>query len=347
MIDSIIIGFKDIYKNYRIFIVLEISILIFCLIAISSTLSVVSNLQTYRSTESSGKNFQAVPVSYDISSSSKVIEAVNELLQIHGKTYFQSYSLTEQFNYPVMIVIDAKSTKIKNPNHMSTVYTTIPILEDVQQNEINFPEKVTISTINLKEFDQEIYDRIPEGYDFMVIHLYTNQISKWIDTGFGDEIIEFTENIELYKNGKEGEIEKQLQDIYKNSFLDISKISSSNAENHFIYQYIYPTVLIMLINIILSLIIIYNNFFKLLVKEYTIHIISGASFRNIFVRNSVFSIMLVLIAFLTIMFLDSFTFGIAQLIGSILLITVLLLMEIILYITMKRKNILNNLKGDQ
>ena len=113
MVESIILGFRDLLRNKRVFIIFQVCLIIICTIVISATTSLLRELdnQTITEEEEFSKLNTVVPISYDMSANPELVNEINQWLNKGGKSFFYSEQLTNQSDLPTYIVIDSELTQ--------------------------------------------------------------------------------------------------------------------------------------------------------------------------------------------------------------------------------------------
>lgn len=122
-----------------------------------------------------------------------------------------------------------------------------------------------------------------------------------------DEYISLIENTSFIKSDIEKGIDIEFENLFSNKDLFLKRhINSNDKEFHFIKSYIFVYIVLLLMSFFICFYIFIKNLFKKLIREYKIHMISGADLKGIFIRNSCFILSLILINFILIMFLNKF-----------------------------------------
>ncbi|MCM3741605.1 hypothetical protein M3210_15230 [Oceanobacillus luteolus] len=346
MVESIIFGFRDMLKYKRLFILFLISLLLICMIVISASTSLWREIN--KSTivgESSERNI-VVPISNDMSSNSTFVNKINQTLNKGGKSFFFSEQLSVQTGHPTIVVIDkALNESLDKASQGNTIYVSADIKEEMNLENIDFPEPATFGTENINGFDERIFEFFYRD-ELVIILLNTSSLAEWIDTEYGLEITELIENINFSESEEKDGLVAEFEAVVEDSFLSFHSDNYQSEEVKFILQYVYPTVGFLILSLIVALTIMYVGLFKKLYRVYTIHLISGATLKHIYIRSSVFLIMIVLICSVILLFLNGFQFNLTLGIGLATLSFVLAIFELILYLVLKRKNVSMTLKGD-
>lgn len=351
MVESLLLGFRDMFRNKRLSIVFGISLITICFIVISASSSLFRELNSSSNVGESSKGYTVVPISNDMSSNGQLVNEINKVLNKGGKSFFPSEKISSQIGFPALIVIDkAFNESFDSEEQISEelyakIYAKSYIKQKINFDNVNFPEPTTFESTDLIGFDERIFENFSED-EVVIFLLKTNQLDKWIETSEGMEIIELVENIRFSElDEREGMVDK-FEAILEDSFLFLQSNSYQTKEVSFIVLYVYPVVAFLILSLVVAFIIMYVTLFKKLYREYSIHLITGATLKHIFVRNSIFIVTLVLVCFFCVFFLNGFRIDLIFWIILVFLSLVFVVFEVILYIVLKRKNLSMTLRGD-
>lgn len=349
MIESLILGFRDLLKYKRLFIMFEIALLLIWMIVISASSSLLSELKISSNAESSLRDSFVVPIKTDMSSNTNLVNEFNQVLNKGGKTFFYSNQVTNKLGVPTVIVLDKNFNKgVNEQNNESSyakLYATTNVKQKINLSNIHSTEPITLGANNLNGFDERIYENFSKE-DLAIILLKTENLNKWIDTKEGLEIMDFVENLNFSKLDKEGGVDEGFDEILGESFMYMQSNTSENTELRFILLFVYPVAALLIASLVLALTIMYGNLFKKFYREYSIHLITGATLKHIFLRNSVFIVILVSICFLFILYLNKFQINLIFWIALVTLTLVFVIFEVVLFTVLKRRNLSIILKGD-
>lgn len=351
MVESLLLGLRDLMKNKRIFIVFVLAILLICMTGISATTSLVREMTTNFSAGEASGGYTAVPISNDMSSNSQMVNEVNQLLEQGGMSFFYSEQLSSQTNFPTIVVIDAEQSKsfqgeqYEGEALVGKLYATSDIQQKMNLDDMQFPEPVTFASTSNRDFAERAFDNFLED-EVVILLLQADRLDKWIDTEFGLEVVELVENVRFNESDKKKGLNNEFEAILEGSFLQLKTPNHQSDELKFILLYVFPAIALIIISLLVALAIMYGSIFTKLYRMYTIHLISGATLTHIYIRNSVFSITLVSVCFLIISFLNKFRINDILIITAVILSVVLVIFEVLLYLVLKRKNVSMTLKGD-
>lgn len=344
MNESIILGFRDLFNYKRLFIIFEIVLLFTWFMVISVTASLLSELNSRYNEANSVPSYSVVPINNNMSNNDTIVNKLNKLLHKGGNTFFYSAKLAEEMGVPTLVLLDNQFNQ-NNESTYAKLYANPTVQQKIKQSNKQFPEPVTVGANNPARFDERIYYDFPED-QLAIVLLKTNHLSKWINTTDGTELMSFVENLRFSEAEKQKGLLKELTAALHNSFIFLQLPPSQNTEVKFILQFIYPVVALLIAALLVAFTIMYNRLFKQLFREYTIHLISGATLKHIFLRNSVFIFSLVFLCFIFILILNGFQINLLFWIAFTTLALVFIVFELLLFIILKRENLSLNLKGD-
>lgn len=136
---------------------------------------------------------------------------------------------------------------------------------------------------------------------FLIFYIVGEEISPWISHAQGLEATNLLENAVFYRDASE--YEKELRELTAGSFLALGKYSdnpnySMSGEERFVRGYLYPSLFMMLLCTLCFFRMFYKHFLRRMYREYALHLLYGATLRDILLRNSI----LMILAFLLLSF---------------------------------------------
>lgn len=342
MIDAIILGLKDIVHNIKIYMILILSVITITVIFISSTLSIFytnSSNQDKRLFQS----YQLVPINTDMSKNKQLLNNYLDFIKKNGTAYLISYDLTDLFGMNTILTIGDISlidNQLKQKNYTSGFF--IPG-DNEPLAKINYANKnIELTTIDLSYNDllQEIIIEEPS----IIINLSSEEdITDWLNYKDGGILLELFSN-SIFENDISN-YEKELYSLFDGSFISLAKIESDNSEKAFIFSYIYPFVFITTICILISFWLFYSYYLKKMYREYIIHILYGAQKKDIFIRNSVAMLLVLLVScFIYTIIKQGETSMIANF-GYLFITLFVLILESITMIEINRNDKLKSIRG--
>ncbi len=341
MIDSIILGCKDIFRNRRIYFATLFMILATCIIVMASTLSVLDELNLRN--RGNSQLFRTTVISTNMNNNVQLVDDLYRFYQSHGGSYFLSTELMNLTEYETRILVGAQYEELLI-NGRTTVYSSSDIYESMK-------EKDVLSEFQHHVFDREKFDIDEINYaaklniPMVVIVFNEKSLSDWVQTEDGSEIISLVDNSQFSKEDKKNGVNERFIELFETSFLKVQEVEKG-GQLDFILKYIYAIAFLMILVTCLSMYILYSIELKKLYKEYTIHLIHGATLMDIFVRSSIFIVSIIAVCIISILYLVRFKMGTSLTIGLITLTLLLIIFELIILTLLKRKNLLKNLKGD-
>ncbi|WBB30299.1 hypothetical protein [Parvimonas micra] len=342
VIDNIKLGFRDIKRNTRIFILFGLLILSISVVLSFSTYALNLALKESKDTEVS---YFAIPVSYEMKDFIKVEDGVDKLLKKGGYTKFVSEYVNEEKGIFIQIFIGKfqKSSENRvlfaiNSEDLELFKQKEKTLKVVSADEL---DKIKFKTVGV---DLEIDD---DNLVFLEVAKKETSLSDFkLNPAELKDLIEGTKFTDKeLKNGLDEEFEKAIL----NSDIVFKKhINSVNMTDvDFILKYIYFYVFLLLLAFLLSFGIFIKNLYKRLLREYKIHIICGATKKSIFIRNSVFVLSLAVFNFMIINFLNRFNYDIIFFLNIGLNIVFVLLLEFVILNMLIREDLSTTLMGGE
>ncbi|MBM7541115.1 hypothetical protein [Amphibacillus cookii] len=348
MMDALMLGFKDLFKNKRLFFIFEACLLMVCVIIMSVSFALIWELDQRSIDRTSSEAYTVIPTSNDMTSNSQLISKVNPLLNKGGRSFFHSEYLTSQMGLTTVIVIDSSLNDLlySDEEMNQTSYAKIFTKADLDQTlmTIDFPEPTTFGSTDVSRFDERIFDSFFDD-EVIIVLLHTNELGKWMESTYGSEIFDLVDNVQFTASDKQNGLVAAFEAIFDDSFLTLQPSSYQNDELRFILLYVFPTIAFVIAALLVALTIMYISLLKKLYREYTIHLISGATLKAIYARNSVFIIILIAFCLLGVSVLNGFELNDIFGIISVILLLIFFTFELLLYVVLKKRNISITLKG--
>lgn len=284
MIDMILLGIKDLFHNIRVFILLIISIFIVTIIFTSSTLSLSYSSkgnEHYLSNE-----YVLVPTSTDMADNKMLLTRYTNFLEDNGMSYFLSDELYDVYGMPVYVIMGDPG--LFNEKLKDVYHTKMYVVNNTSDGAITFTEGATYPTSEINLLNTNFPDAVAhlsvENDPFMLLILKDEDITEWLRYQDGGLLLSFIQDT-IFENASI-KYEQALNEILENSFITIRPLTDT-TDDSFIFKYIYPYILIVIVCILISFWIFYSYFLKKMYREYIIHILYGAKKSDIFIRNSV------------------------------------------------------------
>lgn len=285
------------------------------------------NTQTY---------FEPVPTSFEFNDLDSMIKDTDDLLYRNGQCYFIPHDLNEKYNCRIVVLVgnfitESKSRYIwavsKDNDKFGREFSNL-------NDKINYTE---IEKLNIPDFDTK-------DKNFYMADLNKLTDYKLTADSFFDVISNLSFSEEEIKNKVAEEFLKKFEDkTIRIQYIGNSKIN----EIRFIVEYVLPYLIIIITGIYLSLVIFYKNILYKMRDENIVHIISGATIKDIFLRNSLFITIIMICNFLFLIWANSFDkSAIASKVIPILCIIEFIVAEIILYILVKNEKLERYIGGE-
>lgn len=342
IIDNIKLGLRDLKRNTRVFILFGLLILSISIVLSFSTYALYLALKESREIE---VNYLGVPVSYEMKDFIKVEDRVDKLLKKGGYTKFISEFVNEEKGIFIQIFLGKFQ---KNSENKILFGINSEDLELFKQKEKN------LRVVTIDELDNIKLKSVGIDLEFEDEHLVFVEVAKK-DTSLFDfklnpaelkDLIEGTKFTDKeLKNGLDKEFEKAIL----NSDIVFKKhINSANMTDvDFILKYIYFYVFLLVLAFLISFGIFIKNLYKRLLREYKIHIICGATKKNIFIRNSVFVLSLAVVNFMVMNFLNRFEYSILFFINIGINVVCILILEFVILNILIREDLSTTLMGGE
>ena len=343
VIDNIKLGFKDLKKNIRNFILFGLLISSISIVIISSSFSLI---EIFKEGNRTKITYYAVPVSYEMTDFVKVEDRVDKVLNNGGYTSFVSSNINEEYGVFIKFFLGKFQ---KNSENKILIGVDMVELESFKQKVKNLKvvsiEDLDKKSLKLVNVDIEFND---ENLVFVEMDKKYNSLSDFkLNT---DELKNLIENTTFDDKDIENGLDKEFDNAILNSNIVFKKhINSENTETEidFIIKYIYFFVSLLMLAFSISFGIFIKNLYKKLFREYKIHIICGATKKSIFIRNSVFILTLIFTNFMLMNFLNRFEYNTLFFINIGINIVCILILEFVILNMLIRENLSTTLMGGE
>ena len=309
----------------RAYVLVLLALLIF---ASSATISLVVKSFMYRGAieddvNSQTTSFEIVPTLKE-SDCTDFAEGLQDILEKYGRTYFISEKIYEILKTHIYIFVDKS---------LSEKYIwAIEKNAKVNFSEFDFLDEVHDEKI-INTFSSILDD---ENYDFYYVDKDEYNTFKGYNLSHSEVSYLFGgldfDRSEIDK----GAIEDVLKLDDNNDSAKIAvTVSRENDEKTFVKRYVIPYVIMLLIFIVQSFIIYYSNVYVVKEKEDYINIMSGKKLRKIFIENTLFNMLSIVLSVVIFAILNR---SIIDLISKIYLVPVsalFILLELVLYLNIR------------
>ena len=315
--------FMKMTKRTYVFVIL--ALLIF---ASSATISLVVESFMYRGAieddvNSQTTSFEIVPTLKE-SDCTDFVEGLQDILEKYGRTYFISEKIYEILKTDIYIFVD-KSLSDKYiwaiEKNANVNFSKLDFLDEVHDEKIinTFSSILDNENYNFYYVDKDEYNTF-KGYDLS--HSEVSYLFGGLD-------------FDRSEIGK-GAIEDVLKLDDDNDSAKIAvTVSRENDEKTFVKRYVIPYLIILLLFIVLSFIIYYSDVYVVKEKDDYINIMSGKKLRKIFIENTLFNMLSIVLSVVIFAILNR---SIIDLISKIYLVTVsalFILLELVLYLNIR------------
>lgn len=309
----------------RAYVLVLLTLLIF---ASSATISLVVESFMYwgdmeDDVNSQTTSFEIVPTLKE-SDCTDFAEGLQNILEKYGRTYFRSEKIDEILKTHIYIFVD-KSLSDKYiwaiEKNAKVNFSEFDFLDEVHDEKIinTFSSILNDKNYDFYYIDKDEYNTF-KGYDLShseVSYLFggLDFDSSEIGKGAIDEVLKLDDNNDSAKIAV--------------------TVSRGNDEKTFAKRYVIPYLIILLLFIVLSFIIYYSNVYVVKEKDDYINIMSGKKLRKIFIENTLFNMLSIVLSVVIFAILNR---SIIDLISKIYLVTVsalFILLELVLYLNIR------------
>lgn len=345
--DNIKLGLIDVFRNKVVFCLMVLLIFSLGIIVESATDSYLMN--TFAEFQLSEQpSYSAVVLEttddkgYDYSNTYG--KKLNDIFSQNGHTYTTSSLFSRKYDAGIIVLYGKL-----NKNTNSRVFWLVDSKNVIDlKNEAEF-EVVSHDAMDYDMMNQEIKHYI--DYDKRVLlEIKSDKYKNVSGYKFKDgEVLGLIENAKFSEDEINKGIDREFEKIFDDNKLMVinntNKKYDNDDENTFILKYIVPYCLIMTAITILGFVIFFKYMLKSLQKEYKIHILSGARTKDIMARNSVFVVLVNVAAFCLIFVLNRFAINTFSVVAFIYMILCILILEIVMYLILKKSDLID-LIGD-
>ena len=268
---------------------------------------------------------------------------LDDIFPKNGRTYTTTSLISRKSDTDIFVLYGKLN---KNTNSRVFWLVDSKNVTDLK-NEAEF-EVVSDDEIDYDMMNQDIKHYL--DYDKrVVLEIKSDKYKNVSGYKFQDgEVLGLIENAKFSEDEINKGIDREFEKIFDdNKLMVINHINKKHDddENTFILKYIVPYCLIMTAITILGFVIFFKYMLKSLQKEYKIHILSGARTKHIMARNSVFVVLVNVATFCLIFVLNGFAINTFSVVAFIYMILCILILEIIMYLILKRSDLID-LIGD-
>lgn len=344
--DNIKLGLIDVFRNKVVFCLMVLLIFSLGTIVESATDAYLRN--TFAKFQlSEHLSYSAVVLQtiddkgYDYSNTYG--KKLDDIFLKNGRTFTTNSSLCRNCDTGIFVLYGKLN---KNTNSRVFWLVDNKNVTDLK-NEAEF-EVVSHDAMDYDMMNQEIKYAI--DYDKRVLlEIKSDKYKNVSGYKFRDaDILGLIENAKFSEDEINKGIDREFEKIFDgNKLMVINNTNKKhdNDENTFILKYVGVYCLIMTVITILGFVIFFKYMLKSLQKEYKIHILSGARTKDIMARNSVFVVLVNVATFCLIFVLNGFAINTFSVVAFIYMILCILILEIVMYLILKRSDLID-LIGD-
>lgn len=326
---------KDIINNKTIFIVTLFLVIVVSLMVTSMSIAINRNRNVDLSLDKQ-IYFEPVPTSFEFNDLDSMIKDTDDLLYRNGQCYFISHDLNEKYNCRIVVLVGNFITESKS-RYIWAVSKNNDKLRKEAVKVNDSIDYINIENLNISDFD------------VLEKNFYIAKLNKLTDYKLtADSFFDVISNLSFSEEEIKNKVAEEFLKKFEDKTIRIKYIENSKEnEVSFIIIYVIPFLIIVITGIYISLIIFYKNVLYKMHNENIVHIISGATVKDIFLRNSMFIIIIMICNFLFLTWANTIDKdAIASKVIPILCIIEFIVAEIILYILVKNEKLERYIGGE-
>lgn len=312
----------------RTYVLVILALLIF---ASSATISLVVKSFMYwgameNDVNSQTTSFEIVPTLKE-SDCTDFAEGLQNILEKYGRTYFISEKIDEILKTHIYIFVD-KSLSDKYiwaiEKNANVNFSKLDFLDEVHDEKI-------INTFS------SILDN--ENYDFYYVDKDEYNTFKGYDLSHSEVSYLFGGlDFDRSEIGK-GAIEDVLKLDDNNDSAKIAvTVSKTGDEKTFLKRYVIPYAIVLLLFIVQSFIIYYSDVYVVKEKDDYINIMSGKKLRKIFIENTLFNMLSIVLGVVIFVILNVYMIDLLFKIYLVTVSALFILLELVLYLNIRINN---------
>lgn len=311
----------------RAYVLVILALLIF---VSSATISLVIKSFMYGAGETDVSmqttSFEIVPTLKE-SDCTDFAEGLQNILEKYGRTYFKSEKIDEILKTNIYIFADKS---------LSDKYIwAIEKNANVNFSEFDFLDEVHDEKI-INTFSSILNDK---NYDFYYVDKDEYNTFKGYDLSHS-EVSYILESLDFDRSeiGK-GAIEDVLKLDDNNDGAKIAvTVSKTSDEKTFLKRYVIPYAIVLLLFIVQSFIIYYSDVYVVKEKDDYINIMSGKKLRKIFIENTLFNMLSIVLGVVIFVILNGYMIDLLFKIYLATVSALFILLELVLYLNIRINN---------
>lgn len=312
----------------RTYVLVILALLIF---ASSATISLVVKSFMYwgameNDVNSQTTSFEIVPTLKE-SDCTDFAEGLQNILEKYGRTYFRSEKIDEILKTNIYIFVD-KSLSDKYiwaiEKNVNVNFSKLDFLDEVHDEKI------------INTFSSILGD---ENYDFYYVDKDEYNKFKGYDLSHS-EVSYLFESLDFNRSeiGK-GAIDEVLKLDDNNDSAKIAvTVSREHDEKTFVKRYVIPYLIMLLLFIVQSFIIYYSDVYVVKEKDDYINIMSGKKLRKIFIENTLFNMLSIVLGVGIFVILNVYRIDLLFKIYLVTVSALFILLELVLYLNIRINN---------
>ena len=312
----------------RTYVLVILALLIF---ASSATISLVVKSFMYwgameNDVNSQTTSFEIVPTLKE-SDCTDFAEGLQNILEKYGRTYFRSEKIDEILKTHIYIFVD-KSLSDKYiwaiEKNVNVNFSKLDFLDEVHDEKI------------INTFSSILGN---ENYDFYYVDKDEYNTFKGYDLSHS-EVSYLFESLDFNRSeiGK-GAIDEVLKLDDNNDSAKIAvTVSREHDEKTFVKRYVIPYVIMLLLFIVQSFIIYYSDVYVVKEKDDYINIMSGKKLRKIFIENTLFNMLSIVLGVVIFVILNVYMIDLLFKIYLVTVSALFILLEFVLYLNIRINN---------
>lgn len=326
---------KDIINNKTIFIVTLFLVIVVSLMVTSMSIAINRNRNVDLSLDKQ-IYFEPVPTSFEFNDLDSMIKDTDDLLYRNGQCYFISHDLNEKYNCRIVVLVG----NFIDDSKVRYIWAVSKNNDKLRKEAVKVNDSIdyiNIEKLNIPDFDTK--DK----------NFYMADLNKLTDYKLtADSFFDVISNLSFSEEEIKNKVAEEFLKKFEDKTIRIKYIENSKEnEVSFIIIYVIPFLIIVITGIYISLIIFYKNVLYKMRNENIVHIISGATIKDIFLRNSLFIIIIMICNFLFLTWANTIDKdAIASKVIPILCIIEFVFAEIILYVLIKNENLERYVGGE-
>lgn len=312
----------------RVYVLVILALLIF---ASSATISLVVKTFIYRGAmeddvHSQTTSFEIVPTLKE-SDCTDFAEGIQNILEKYGRTYFISEKIDENLKTHIYIFVDKS---------LSEKYIWA-IEKNANVNLLEFDFLHEVHDEKIKNTFSSILD--DENYDFYYVDKSEYNTLEGYDLSHS-EVSYLFGSLDFNRSEiSKGAIDEVLRLDDDNDSAKIAvTVSKTTDEKTFVKRYVIPYVIMLILFIVQSFIIYYSNVYVVKEKDDYINIMSGKKLRKIFIENTLFNMLSIVLGVVIFVILNGYRIDLLFKIYLVTVSALFILLELVLYLNIRINN---------